>query len=133
MKINNILADAVARILSSIRKNQSEVLLVKSKQIEEIVVILRTYGYIHSFRIEKTFIRIILKYSKDESVLKNIKYYSQLNINNTVSFRQLNYLTKQKLALSGLSLFILSTPLGIISDYECLKNRKGGKLLLRIF
>ena len=132
MKVNNILADSITRILNSTRNNQPEVILTKSHQIITILTLLRKHGYVRNFNVEKSFIRVTLKYSKDQSVITNIKYYSPLNVNNTVSFKQLKYLIEQKPCLSGLSLFILSTPLGIISDYDCLKNRIGGKLLLMI-
>ena len=72
---------------------------------------------------------VILKYFQDKPVIKDIISYSPLNTNSTLSFTQLKQLCENKeKRTNGLSLNILSTSSGILSDYICLNNKLGGKL-----
>ena len=50
-----------------------------------------------------------------------------------ISVNTLKNLTRKlKKTNKGLGLFILSTPKGILSDYQCILKNTGGQLLLKI-
>jgi small subunit ribosomal protein S8 len=133
MTFNNLTNDSIIRIKNSCKARKSTVILRKSRLCIEILKILRAEGYIKGFKIEKYSITVLLKYFQDKPVINDIVSYSGLDQRSTVSFDQLKKLcnnTKKK--TNGLKLNILSTSSGILSDYTCLNNRIGGKLLLII-
>jgi len=131
MTLNNSLNDSIVRIKNGYKTRKQIISLNKSKLCIEILKILRNEGYIKGFQIEKQSINVILKYFQNKPVIKDVIFYSPLSINTTVSFRQLTQLCENK-KTNGLSLNILSTSYGILSDYHCLNNKIGGKLLLMI-
>ncbi len=133
MTINNSINDSIIRIKNGCKARKQDILLTKSTLCIEILKILRNEGYIRGFRIEKNTIFVMLKYFQDKSVIKDIISYSPLNTNSTVSFIQLKQLCdNNKKRTNGLTLNILSTSSGVLSDYNCLTNKLGGKLLLMI-
>jgi len=127
MTLNNSINDSIIRIKNGCMAKKQSIVLKKSNLCIEILKILRNEGYIKGFQIEKKSIKVLLKYFQDKSIIKNIVFYPSLSIKNTLSFKQLN-----KNKYNGLSLNILSTSHGILSDYNCLNNKIGGKLLLTI-
>jgi small subunit ribosomal protein S8 len=131
MTLNNSLNDSIVRIKNGYKTRKQIISLNKSKLCIEILKILRNEGYIKGFQIEKQSINVILKYFQNKPVIEDVIFYSPLSINTTVSFRQLTQLCENK-KTNGLSLNILSTSYGILSDYHCLNNKIGGKLLLMI-
>ena len=133
MTLNNSLNDSIIRIKNGYKARKQSILLNKSSLSLEILKILRNEGYIRSFKVEDNSIIVTLKYFQDKPVIKDIIAYSHLNINTIVSFKQLTQLCENKeKKTNGLSLHILSTSAGVLSDYDCLSNRLGGKLLLMI-
>jgi small subunit ribosomal protein S8 len=133
MTLNNSIRDNITRIKNGCRARRHSVVLTKSKLCVKLLEILRNEGYIKGFKIEKYSIVVMLKYFKDESVIKDIISYSHLSTKSTVSFEQLKQLCNNTdKRTNGLTLNILSTSLGILSDYNCLNNQIGGKLLLII-
>jgi small subunit ribosomal protein S8 len=133
MTLNNSLNDSIIRIKNGYKARKQNIVLNKSNLCIEILKILRNEGYIRGFKIERNSIIVMLKYFQDNPVIKDIILYSPLSIKSTVSFTQLKQLYENKeKKTNGLILNILSTSSGVLSDYTCLKNRLGGKLLLMI-
>ena len=133
MTLNNSINDSIVRIKNGYKARKQNIILTKSNLCVEILKILRNEGYIRGFKIENNSIIVILKYFQDKPVIKDIISYSPLNTNSTLSFTQLKQLCENKeKRTNGLSLNILSTSSGILSDYICLNNKLGGKLLLTI-
>jgi len=131
MTLNNSISDSIARIKNGYKARKQVITLKRSNLCIEILKILRNEGYIKGFKIEKQSINVILKYFQNKPVIKDIIYYSPLNIKNTLSFKQLKQLCENK-KTNGLNLNILSTSYGVLSDYNCLNTKLGGKLLLMI-
>ncbi len=133
MTLNNSLNDSIVRIKNGYKARKKEINLHKSKLCIDVLKILRQEGYIRGFKIEKNSITVLLKYFQDKAIIKDIISYSPLNVKTIISYKQLKQLCANKeKRINGLSLNILSTPLGILSDYDCIKNKSGGKLLLMI-
>jgi small subunit ribosomal protein S8 len=133
MTANNLLCDSIIRIKNGYKSHKQKITIKNSKTSLELLKILRNEGYIRGFLIDKNFIEVSLKYFKDKPVIKDIKSYSPLNSKTTVSFKGLKQICNNKnLKSNGLTLNILSTSLGILSDYQCINHKIGGKLLLMI-
>jgi small subunit ribosomal protein S8 len=132
MAFTNLLNDSIIRIRNSQENKKSKTNLIKSGLSINILKVLRNEGYLRSFIIKEKTIEVSLKYFRDRPAIKNIKYHSRLNEKINLSYKELNYLYKSKEANSGLSLMILSTPLGILTDFECLTQKIGGKLILTV-
>ncbi len=98
-----------------------------SKMKARIVEILKDEGYIKNFRIYEDnlqgIIRVYLKYSGDQSVIRGIKRIS------TPGRR--NYVKRDAIpkVLNGLGLAILSTSSGVMTDQECREKGVGGEVL----
>jgi len=133
MTLNNSINDSIVRIKNGYKARKQNIVLKKSILCIEILKILRDEGYIKGFKINSQSIDVLLKYFQDKPVLKDIIYYSPLSVNSTVSLKQLKQLCENKeKRTNGLSLNILTTSLGVLSDYNCLNKQLGGKLLLKI-
>jgi small subunit ribosomal protein S8 len=133
MALNNLLNDSIIRIKNGYKSRKPIIVLQKSNISIKILEILRNEGYIRGFIIQNQSINVLLKYFQDRAVITNIISHSPLSTENTLSFKQLKLLCEnKKKRTNGLTLNILSTPIGILSDYDCLNNKQGGKLLLTI-
>jgi len=133
MTSNNSTRDSLIRIKNGYKARKKTIILQRSNLCIEILKILRQEGYIKGFQVGDRSINVLLKYFRDKPVIKDIIYYSPLSAKTTVSFKQLKQLCENKSKkTNGLNLNILSTSLGLLSDYTCLDNRLGGKLLLMI-
>ena len=133
MTLNNLLNDSIVRIRNGLKARKHEVLLKKSKLSLKVLEILRNEGYIRGFQTKNQSILVLLKYFQDKPAIKEIKAYSPLSVKSTVSLKELKQLCNNKeRRTNGLALNILSTPSGIFSDFECIRNHSGGKLLLMI-
>jgi len=133
MVLNNSLTDSIIRIKNGHKARKKIISLINSKLCVEILTILQNEGYIRGFKIDNRSIKVYLKYFQDRPAIKDIISYSHLSAKSILSFKQLqkHYGVNEK-KLNGLGLTILSTPLGVLSDYDCINNKSGGKLLLTI-
>ena len=92
-----------------------------------IVEILKEEGYIKNFRIYEDnlqgIIRVYLKYSDDQSVIRGIKRISKPG--------RRNYVKRDAVprVLNGLGLAIMSTSSGVMTDQECREKGVGGEVL----
>jgi ribosomal protein S8 len=85
-------------------------------------------GYIQKivFLKDKKILKIFLKYSKfNYSSIEYLHILSKINLHIYISYFELSKTNK-------IGMFLLSTPYGVLADYECLKLGIGGKLLLYI-
>lgn len=133
MTLNNLLQDSIIRIKNGYESHKANVILNKSNLSIKILEILRKEGYIKAFIIKENLIIVTLKYYKDKGAIKNITSYLPSNKKAIFSFKEVKELFKnRKTKINGLGLTILSTPLGILTDYDCIKKRQGGKPLITI-
>ena len=106
--------------------------MLKSKLSINILKVLRNEGYLRGFKIQDRTIEVSLKYYKDKPAIQNIKYHSRLSNKTNISYKKLTYIYEDKTINSGLSTMILSTPFGILTNFECLDRKIGGKLILTV-
>lgn len=132
MTFVNLLNDSIIRIKNSQTNKQRRVSLLKSKLSINILKVLRNEGYLRGFKIQDRTIEVSLKYYKDKPAIQNIKYHSRLSNKTNISYKKLTYIYEDKTINSGLSTMILSTPFGILTNFECLDRKIGGKLILTV-
>ena len=121
------IADLFTRIRNGLMVRHPRVDVPGSKMKARIVEILKEEGYIQNFRIYEDnlqgIIRVYLKYSGDQSVIRGIKRISKPG--------RRNYVKRDAIpkVLNGLGLAILSTSSGVMTDHECRERGVGGEVL----
>lgn len=102
-----------------------------SKLKISILEILKKDGFIKDYVVENNgsfdVIEIILAYNGTQPVIKEIEVLS------TPGKRSYSSVNEIPIVYNGLGVVILSTPKGIITDYEAKHLNVGGELLLKIF
>jgi small subunit ribosomal protein S8 len=127
------LNESIIRIKNGHKAHKQTVLLNRSNLCIKVLKLLNAEGYIKGFKVEDRQINVFLKYFQDKPAIKDIIYYSSLSTTSTISFKQLQKFCKGKgKRVNGLGLTILTTPYGLLSQYNCLKQKSGGKLLITI-
>ena len=121
------IADLFTRIRNGLMVRHPRIDVPGSKMKARIVEILKEEGYIKNFRIYEDnlqgIIRVYLKYTGDQSVIRGIKRISKPGRRNYV---KRNAIPK---VLNGLGLAILSTSSGVMTDHECRERGVGGEVL----
>lgn len=121
------IADLFTRIRNGLMVRHPRIDVPGSKMKARIVEILKDEGYIKNFRIYEDnlqgIIRVYLKYSDDQSVIRGIKRISKPG--------RRNYVKRDAIpkVLNGLGLAILSTSSGVMTDHECREKGVGGEVL----
>ena len=121
------IADLFTRIRNGLMVRHPRIDVPGSKMKARIVEILKEEGYIKNFRIYEDnlqgIIRVYLKYSGDQSVIRGIKRISKPG--------RRNYVKRDAIpkVLNGLGLAILSTSSGVMTDHECRERGVGGEVL----
>ena len=121
------IADLFTRIRNGLMVRHSRIDVPGSKMKARIIEILKEEGYIKNFRIYEDnlqgIIRVYLKYSGDQSVIRGIKRISKPG--------RRNYVKRDSVprVLNGLGLAIVSTSLGVMTDSECREKGVGGEVL----
>jgi len=121
------IADLFTRIRNGLMVRHPRVDVPGSKMKARIVEILKDEGYIKNFRIYEDnlqgIIRVYLKYSGDQSVIRGIKRVSKPG--------RRNYVKRDAIpkVLNGLGLAIVSTSSGVMTDQECREKGVGGEVL----
>jgi small subunit ribosomal protein S8 len=131
MSMQDPIADMLTRIRNAASRKHKSVIMPYSKHKVEILKVLKSAGYISSFTVSeelKRNISVILKYHDDSSVINVLKRISK-------SSRRI-YMSAHDLARSiykdGLGTAIVSTPLGVMTDNDAIKQGVGGEVLLYV-
>ena len=133
MTLQNSFCDSILRIKNGYRSHRQKITIKNSKRSLELLKILRNEGFILGFSLQGQSIEVNLKYFQDKPLVRDIKYSSPLNAKNYISLKRLRELCNNTLKrTNGLTLHILSTSKGLLTDYQCIKNKVGGQLLVKI-
>lgn len=124
------IADMLTRIRNAAMVHKKEVAIPYSKLKLAIAEILKKEGYVASVEVTKTkpsFIVVALKYHGRDSAISHLGRIS------TPGHRK--YVKKDNIekVLNGLGLAILSTPKGIMTSTEAMKENVGGELLCEVY
>lgn len=126
------IADMLIRIQNASMARHKSVIVSASKIKLEIARILKEEGYIEDFKyIEEkpqAKIEIILKYDENKRpVIAGVKRVSKPGRRIYRGYRNLPKV------LDGFGIAIVSTPQGIMTDYEARKRKVGGEVLCEIW
>lgn len=132
MSMNDLLSDMLTRIRNGQNANLSQITCPASNLLVNVLAVLKKEGYIVDFRKTevvggKADIEIDLKYYEGEAVIKEIKRISKPGRRN---YSKINELPQY---YNGLGIAILSTPKGVMSDYDARLANVGGEVLCSVF
>ena len=128
--------DPLGDLLTRIRNGQSARLkVVKSPTStlrNNVLEVLKRQGYIRDFTLEKATngqqqVTVELKYYEGEPVIKEINRVSK------PGRRVYSKINDLKSVYNGLGVSILSTPKGVMSDFEARQAKVGGEVLCSVF
>lgn len=132
MSMTDPIADMLTRIRNGFRANKMSVLMPYSKFKHEICKVLKQEGYIREcskVANDNGFddLKVELKYVDGESVINTIERVSR------PGQRSYSASSKIKRYYNGLGTVILSTPKGVITDSEAVKEGVGGEIVCQVF
>lgn len=123
--VNYLLADMISRIKVSYINRRSCVAVLNSKFCQRILNVLLQEGYINEYEIRKEKILVYLKYINGSPIIKGIDVVTTPRKKVFVNVWHLKNKYQQTFVL-------ISTPKGIVTKEQCIKNNLGGLVLLRI-
>ncbi|KXB56645.1 30S ribosomal protein S8 [Gemelliphila asaccharolytica] len=131
MTMTDPIADLLTRIRNANTARHESLEVPASNIKKEIVEILKSEGFIKDVEYiednKQGIIKIFLKYSKGERVIKGIKRISKPGLR---VYAKANELPK---VLNGLGIAIVSTSNGVVTDKIARKNNTGGEVLAYIW
>jgi len=129
--VSDPLGDALTRIRNGQRSNKKIVKVYFSIFILNVLKVLKKEGYIRFFQ-DKTsdkgikFIEVELKYFNSLPVIYKVKRVSKPGRRIYTKIKDLS------LVCNGLGISVLSTPKGVMSDYDARRDNVGGEILCKI-
>jgi len=129
--ISDPLGDTLTRIRNGQRSNKKIVKVYFSSLTMGMLIVLKKEGYIRYFEEKELkkgikFINVELKYFNSIPVIHKVKRISK------PGRRVYSGVASLKLVCNGLGISILSTPKGVMSDYDARRNNVGGEILCRV-
>ena len=133
MSFNSTLCDMTTRIRNGQNARKLEILSLKSQLCLNVLKVLEKEGYIRGYIEKEKSINILLKYINDKPVITEIEAILPKSKDTYLSLKTLRNSKKKIKNNKGLSLLILSTPKGVLTDYQSILNNTGGRLLIKVF
>lgn len=132
MAMTDPLADLLTRIRNANRIGRATVDVPASNLKRGALSVLKREGFIREFKelegLKFPAIRVYLKYGRDkEKIIRHIQRVSRPGRRVYSGVKEMTPL------LGGLGVRIVSTPKGVLSDRECLKERVGGEVLAEVW
>ena len=131
MTMNHAVSELVCLLKNGQLAKKGKVVSSFSKTKQSILEILKKEGYIKDFEIVKgdSFdnLEIELSYYNGQPVIKEIEIISK------PGQRKYSRVGDIPVVYNGLGMVILSTPKGVLCDYDAKSTNVGGELLLKIF
>ena len=131
MTMNHAVSELVCLLKNGQLAKKGKVVSSFSKMKQSILDILKREGYIKNFEVVKgeSFdnLEIELSYHNGQPVIKEIEIISK------PGQRKYSGVSDIPVVYNGLGMVILSTPKGVLCDYDAKNANVGGELLLKIF
>jgi len=129
--MNHAVSELVCLLKNGQLAKKNKVVSSFSKMKQSILGILKKEGYVKDFEVVKgdsfDSLEIELSYHNGQPVIKEIAVISR------PGQRKYSRVEDIPVVYNGLGMVILSTPKGILSDYDAKNTNVGGELLLKIF
>ena len=132
MTMTDLVADMLTRTRNALRNKSATVDVIQSKLNLAIADVLKREGFIADYApldtAPKPYIKLYLKYGPEEQdVITHIQRTSSPGHRIYSSADDLGTVK------SGLGIYVVSTPKGVLSDRECRKQRVGGEILCTVW
>ena len=124
--VNYPVGDFLIRIKNAAIAGRREFDMESSKFVYEVAKALKRGGFLEDVKSDKGRLTVRLSYHKKEPLIIDIKIISKPGMRVYAGKREIE---KKK----GASVYILSTPKGVISSKEALKAGLGGELLAEVW
>ena len=123
---NYPVGDFLIQIKNAGLAKRRSVTVPKTKLIHSVAKVLVKEGYLTEVVAEKNLLRVQLSYRKKEPVLLDLKLVSRPGLR---IYKKAEALKRQK----GASFLIVSTPQGIVSSRQAVKQNRGGEAIAEIW
>lgn len=131
MAMNDLLSDMLTRIRNGQKARLARVSAPASKLLGNVLDVLTREGYIRGYERRdedgKGYYDIELKYFEGQPSIKEIKRVSKPGRRVYTAIKDI------KPVYNGLGIAILSTSVGVLSDYEARQKQVGGEYLCKVF
>lgn len=132
MSMSDPLGDMLSRIRNGQHAAQRVVVCPFSRLRANVLDVLRREGYIRAWREEAgerghPQLSIELKYESGHPVIRKI---SRVSRPGRRTYAKINDLPR---ACNGLGIYVVSTPMGVLSDHEARAQNVGGEVLAEVF
>lgn len=125
MKTNYPIGDFLIKLKNTAMAGNKSLEANANKQIVAIAESLKKLGYLSEVKKEKEVLRISLAYKNKRPVLTDLKLISKPGLR---IYMGASDIEKKR----GPSIYIISTPKGILSSREAVKQRAGGEVIAEI-
>src|SRR4030043_1466050 len=122
---NYPVGDFLIRVKNAVLAKRKIVDFPSNKFVVSVVKSLIKEGYLQEIQVNQKLLKVSLSYRKKEPVITNIKLVSKPGLRVYIKIEDL-----QK--IKSPSIFILSTPGGIMSSREAIKKKLGGGVIAEI-
>lgn len=129
--ITDPIGDLLTRIRNAQERRQDVVSMPSTKMIVAIAEILKSEGFIEGYEVvevePQNELKIQLKYVNGVPAIRELKRISKPGIRRYRGYRTI------KSIKNGLGVSIFSTPMGVISGEDAVKNKVGGEYLCYVY
>lgn len=125
-KTNYPIGDFLIRIKNAAFSGGREVVMAETKLIKSVAKVLMQEGFFDEVKSKSGQITVKLSYRSKKPVFMNLKLVSKPGLR---VYKKANDLEKEKRP----SMYLLSTPKGILTDREAIKKRIGGEVIVEIW
>ncbi len=123
--INYPVGDFLIQIKNAAMAKRREVEVDSTKLIKAVAIAMKKEGYLERVTTKKGKLIATLSYRKKEPVLIDLKLVSSPGLR---IYQDVDDLERFR----GPSIFILTTPKGVISSREAIKKRVGGEVIVQV-
>jgi small subunit ribosomal protein S8 len=123
---NYLIGDFLIRVKNTAMARNKTFTIKSSKQIVAIAEALKKTGFLDGVKNEKGMLTLSLTFKDKKPRLMDIKLVSKPGLR---IYEGVDEIEKKK----GPSIFLISTPKGIISSLQAIKERVGGEVIAEIY
>ncbi|GAB4161385.1 MAG: 30S ribosomal protein S8 [Candidatus Dojkabacteria bacterium] len=125
--INDIVADALARIKNAVMRESKEVTLINSKLVKSILDVMKQEEFIDSYEVVDNGLKVVLSYENDMPVVSNFIKVSKPG--------QRIYVAAKELipVMNGRGISVISTSQGVMTGALAKSKGLGGEYICKIW
>jgi small subunit ribosomal protein S8 len=124
--MNYPVGDFLIQIKNAAMANNHKVVVDNTKLIKAVADALNRLGYLDEVVLVDGKLTVNLTYKRKQPILMNLKLVSKPGLR---IYKSVDDLEKKQ----GPSIFVLSTPSGVLSQKEAIQKRAGGEVIVEIW